>query len=131
MLVRALWLPVHPFDDEHRRYYPKYAGEGEIGQVDPGAGFAQLCCSDGGRDQRINDGQQQDQQGTNQFFQPERHGETFTSDSATGMNSGTRENWSEQQDLNLRPLAPQASALPDCAMLRLCFVVYYQLLTAT
>src|SRR5690349_18693244 len=26
--------------------------------------------------------------------------------------------WSERQDLNLRPLAPQASALPDCATLR-------------
>jgi hypothetical protein len=26
--------------------------------------------------------------------------------------------WSEQQDLNLRPLSPQLSALPDCAMFR-------------
>src|SRR5215813_11527864 len=26
--------------------------------------------------------------------------------------------WSEQQDLNLRPPAPKAGALPDCAMLR-------------
>jgi hypothetical protein len=26
--------------------------------------------------------------------------------------------WSERQDLNLRPLAPQASALPGCATLR-------------
>ena len=26
-----------------------------------------------------------------------------------------RENWSGRQDLNLRPLDPQSSALPDCA----------------
>lgn len=29
-----------------------------------------------------------------------------------------RVRWSEQQDSNLRPLAPQANALPGCAMLR-------------
>ena len=28
-------------------------------------------------------------------------------------------NWSERQDLNLRPLVPQTSALPGCATLRL------------
>ena len=27
--------------------------------------------------------------------------------------------WSGRQDLNLRPLAPHASALPDCATARL------------
>ncbi len=27
-------------------------------------------------------------------------------------------NWSEREDLNLRPLAPHASALPGCATLR-------------
>ena len=29
-----------------------------------------------------------------------------------------RERWSERQDLNLRPLDPQSSALPGCATLR-------------
>ena len=29
-----------------------------------------------------------------------------------------KKNWSEREDLNLRPLAPEASALPGCATLR-------------
>ena len=29
-----------------------------------------------------------------------------------------RKEWSERQDLNLRPLDPQSSALPGCATLR-------------
>ncbi len=29
-----------------------------------------------------------------------------------------KEEWSEQQDSNLRPSAPKADALPGCAMLR-------------
>lgn len=33
-----------------------------------------------------------------------------------GLNVGI---WSERQDLNLRPLHPQCSALPNCATLRL------------
>lgn len=31
---------------------------------------------------------------------------------------------SERQDLNLRPLAPKASALPNCATFRLYYIVY-------
>jgi hypothetical protein len=30
-------------------------------------------------------------------------------------------NWSEMQDSNLRPSAPKADALPDCANLRMCY----------
>lgn len=30
--------------------------------------------------------------------------------------------WSERQDLNLRPLDPQSSALPGCATLRLRYI---------
>ncbi len=32
--------------------------------------------------------------------------------------AGQLQDWSERQDLNLRPLVPQTSALPGCATLR-------------
>ena len=32
--------------------------------------------------------------------------------------------WSGQEDLNLRPPAPKAGALPDCAMPR-CLIIYH------
>lgn len=35
-----------------------------------------------------------------------------------GPSRQSLKNWSERQDLNLRPLAPKASALPNCATLR-------------
>src|SRR4051794_37499577 len=38
--------------------------------------------------------------------------------SGSPSRSPASEGWSEQQDLNLRPPAPKAGALPGCAMLR-------------
>ena len=32
-----------------------------------------------------------------------------------GLNESEKEFWSGREDLNLRPLDPQSSALPDCA----------------
>ena len=34
------------------------------------------------------------------------------------MRRGVEMNWSERRDLNPRPFAPEANALPDCATLR-------------
>ena len=38
-----------------------------------------------------------------------------------------QQKWSEWQDLNLRPLAPEASALPSCATSR-CPILFYSVL---
>ena len=48
-----------------------------------------------------------------------------------GTQGGTK-NWSEREDSNLRPPAPEAGALPDCATLRLTFGgLYRQKIPAT
>src|ERR1700722_9806822 len=42
----------------------------------------------------------------------------LATDLATGGLLAARKSWSERRDLNSGPLAPHASALPDCATLR-------------
>src|SRR5439155_4159519 len=44
----------------------------------------------------------------------------LTESHSTRSSKGHNEEWSGREDLNLRPPAPKAGALPDCATPRLC-----------